>query len=135
MTADAIKSLSERLIAWWRSGLRDGRLDALAPTEVEHIAREFGLSAGELLALDGCGDRASKLLRRMICANGLNYEELRRAYPDVLRDLEIHCSLCTEQKRCRRDLVSGVAPEGFVDYCPNASTFVELQAAALQRLT
>jgi hypothetical protein len=134
ITADAVKRLTERFLAWWRSGLQDGRLNALDPAEVEHMAREFGLSADELSAVNRCGGRASELIRGMVRANGLSYEELRQSHPDVLRDLEIHCSLCVEKKRCRHDLVSGVAPEGFSDYCPNASTFVELQAEALQRL-
>ncbi len=130
----AAKNLLERLVAWWRAGRDDGRLDGLDAAEVEHMAHEFGLSADELLALNRSGAGASELLHRMMRANGLSYEELRRSHPDIVRDLEIHCSLCAEKKRCRRELDSGAAPEGFTEYCPNAPTFVDLQAEALQRL-
>lgn len=127
------KSLLERFLAQWRAGF-DGWFERLDAAEAEHIAREFGLTANELSALSRSGDRAVGLLHRMMRANGLSYEELRQTHPDVVRDLEIHCSLCLKKKRCRRELESGTAPEGFTEYCPNAPTFVELQAEALQRL-
>jgi hypothetical protein len=130
----AVKTLVERLLAWWRAGLDSGRLEALDRAEIDHIAREFGLSADTLLDVERGGRRASELLHRMMRANGLSYEQIRQLCPDVVRDLEIHCSLCSEKGRCRRELDSGDAPEGFADYCPNAPTFVELQAAKLQRL-
>ncbi len=128
------KNLLERFLAWWRAGFKDGRLEALDAAEVEHIAREFGLSGEELTRLNRNGGSATELLHRMMRANGLSYEELRQTHPDVARDLEIHCSLCSKKKRCRRELESGDAPEGFTEYCPNAPTFVELQAESLQRL-
>ena len=132
MSADiegAAKNLVERLLAWWRAGSIE-RLDA---AEIDRIAREFGLVAKDLLAINRNGACASQSLHRMIRAKGLAYEELRQTHADVLRDLEIHCSLCGERKRCRKELDLGAA-EGFADYCPNAPTLVELQAEALQRL-
>jgi hypothetical protein len=127
------KNLLERVLARWSAGF-DGWFERLDAAEAEHIAREFGLTASELSAISRSGARVAELLHRMMRVNGLSYEELRQAHPDVVRDLEIHCSLCSEKKRCRRELESGAAPEGFTEYCPNAPTFVELQAEALQRL-
>jgi len=124
------KDLLDRLLAWWRTE----RFEALDAAEVEHMAREFGLSGEELARLCRDGGGAPALLHRMLRANGLSYEELRQSHPDVVRDLEIHCSLCREKKRCRRELDAGAAPDGVAEYCPNAPTIVELQAESLQRL-
>lgn len=128
------KSFLDRFFAWWRAVRERGALDTLDASELEHIAREFGLSGEELAKVNRDGGRASDLLHRMVRVNGLSYEDLRQTHPDIVRDLEIHCSLCLEKKRCRRELESGAAPEGFTDYCPNAPVIVELQAESLQRL-
>jgi uncharacterized protein DUF6455 len=141
MSADGqarAKNLLKQFLQWWsrcsKGRSEHAQLEALDSAEVEHMAREFGVSADQLLAVSQSRGRASELLHRMMRVNGLSLEELRRSHPDVARDLEIHCSLCNEKRRCRRELESGDAPEGFADYCPNASTFVELQAETLQRL-
>jgi hypothetical protein len=128
------KNLLDRFLVWWRAVREGGGIDALDASERERIAREYGLSGEELARIDHSGGRAADLLHRMMRANGLSYEDVRQTHPDVVRDLEIHCSLCSEKRRCRRELESGAAPEGFTEYCPNAPTMVELQAVSLQRL-
>ncbi|HLW92900.1 MAG TPA: DUF6455 family protein [Roseiarcus sp.] len=129
------KGLFRQVVEWWRSAVREPlEFESLDPSEREHIAREFGLSGRDLAKVNRGGPRSAELLRGMMRANGLSFAELREAHPDVLPDLEIHCSLCLAKGRCLRELASGAAPEGFADYCPNAATFVELQAENLLRL-
>jgi hypothetical protein len=124
-----------QVLAWWRLlASRYCEFAALDSAEMERIAREFGLSRDELVTLSQKGAGGAELLRAMMRANQLSFEKLRDAYPDVARDLEIHCSLCGEKRRCRREIDSGAAPQRFEDYCPNASAFVDLQAETQLRL-
>jgi hypothetical protein len=124
-----------QVLAWWRLlASQESEFAALDSAEIEHIARDFGLSRHELVTLSQKGAGGAELLHAMMRANQLSFERLREAYPDVARDLEIHCSLCREKRRCRREIDSGAAPRRFEDFCPNASTFVELQAETSLRL-
>jgi Family of unknown function (DUF6455) len=116
----------KQAFSWWRKrGASD--LFQLDEREISRIAGELNLSSDQLAAIEKSGDDGAALLRRMILANGLDAESIRRAAPDVLRDLEAHCSLCRQQGRCRREIETGRAPQGFDDYCPNAFTLRRLQ--------
>jgi hypothetical protein len=102
-------------------------LSALDALEISRMAREFKLSPDQFMEINRSGDGGAALLARMMLANGLDVESVRHALPDVVRDLETHCSLCREKGRCQRQIERGRAPEGFEEYCPNALTFLQLQ--------
>src|SRR5271155_1353115 len=119
-------SFLERALSWWRKRVASDLSGFDAP-EISRIAREFNLSPDQLAEIDRSGDGGAALLARMMLTNGLDVEYVRRALPDVVRDLETHCSLCREKGRCQRQIEKGRAPEGFEGYCPNALTFLQLQ--------
>jgi len=119
--------LLKQAFPWWRSG-RASDLFRLDEGEISRIAGELNLSSDQLAEIERSGGDGAALLKGMILANGLDADLIRRAAPDVLRDLEAHCSLCRRKGRCRRDIESGRAPEGFDDYCPNAYTLRRLQS-------
>jgi hypothetical protein len=109
------------------------RFAALGEVEIEQIARELQMTGAQLGEVNRSGCGAAKLLRGALRAERLNYGELRQRLPGVLRDLEIHCSLCEHKRRCARDLAAGAALHAFEVYCPNAATFVDLRGdTALQ---
>ena len=118
--------LFERALSWWRKRLAS-ELSALDEYEISRIARELNLSSRQLAAVNRSGEGGAALLARMMVANGLDAEHVRRALPDVLRDLEAHCSLCRKKGRCRHEIETGRAPGGFEEYCPNALTLLQLR--------
>ena len=119
-------SFLERALSWWRKRVASDLSGFDAP-EISRIAREFNLSPDQLVEIDRSGDGGAALLARMMLTNGLDVEYVRRALPDVVRDLETHCSLCREKGRCQRQIEKGRAPAGFEEYCPNALTSLQLQ--------
>jgi len=118
--------LLEQALSWWRKRYA-ADLSALDEFEISRIAREFSLSSDQLAAVNQSAGGGAALLARIMLANGLDVEAVRRALPDVLRDLEVHCSLCREKGRCQRQIETGGAPKGFEEYCPNALTLLQLQ--------
>jgi hypothetical protein len=132
----SIQNPFQQTAAWLRSRLeRFNGFVALDDAEIEHMARDLKMTGAELTQVERSGEGAARLLRDALRAERLSQEALRERYPHVLRDLEIHCSLCEHKRRCARDLASGAAPLGLEDYCPNAPTFVDLRRVpALQAI-
>jgi hypothetical protein len=125
----AARNLFRQTLGWLQSRLAGAHEFApLDEAEIGQMAREFQMTGAELAEVNRSGCDAAKLLRDALRAERLNYEELRQRLPGVVRDLEIHCSLCEHKRRCARDLASGAAPLGLEDYCPNAPTFADLRS-------
>jgi len=69
--------------AWRRRRTRLAELASCGPAEVEHMARDLGMSRGELSVLAGKWPDAADLLSRR-----LEQVNLAAVEPQVLRDLE-----------------------------------------------
>ena len=58
----------------------------------------------------------------MLTALGIDQDDLARTEPLVLRDMERVCALCSQKRRCDRDLAAGTSAAHYQEYCANAPT-------------
>jgi hypothetical protein len=108
---------------WSRTRTRLAELETCGPAEVEHMARDLGMSRGELSVLAGKWPDSADLLSRR-----LEQVNLARVEPQVLRDLERVCTLCGSKRKCEYDLTVHPAIYAWTEYCPNAPTINALMA-------
>jgi hypothetical protein len=126
-------SLAQRVARWWRAWVKQrGTMAALAdcgPAEIARMARDIGVSgAAELRVLAGKWPNSSDLLSRRLQQFRLDPTAMMRAEPDVVRDLERVCTLCTSRRRCSRDFAAEEPASAWETYCPNAPTLGALIA-------
>ena len=55
------------------------------------------------------GPHAADELPKMLTALRIDQDDLARAEPLVLRDMERVCALCSQKRRCDRDLAAGTS--------------------------
>jgi hypothetical protein len=116
--------LLARVADWWR---RRGELAALPPEEVERMAHDAGLTAGDLRALAARGSGAADLLYERMAVLGLAREDVQRLAPGLMRDLEASCSCCGNKEQCERDLSHHPEDGKWSSYCPNATSLESVQ--------
>ena len=114
--------------AWRRRRTRLAELASCGPAEVEHMARDLGMSRGELSVLAGKWPDSADLLSRR-----LEQVNLAAVEPQVLRDLERVCTLCGSKRKCEYDLTIHPANPTWTEYCPNAPTIGALIAERAAR--
>jgi len=108
---------------WGRRRTRLAELASCGPAEVEHMARDLGMSRGELSVLAGKWPDSVDLLSRR-----LQQVRLGGVEPQVLRDLERVCTLCGSKRKCEYDLTIHPSNRAWTEYCPNAPTITALTA-------
>jgi len=108
---------------WSRRRTTLAELESCGPAEVEHMARDLGMSRGELSVLAGKWPDSTDLLSRR-----LEQVKLARVEPQVLRDLERVCTQCGSKRKCKYDLAVHPSDSAWSDYCPNATTISALMA-------
>jgi hypothetical protein len=108
---------------WSRRRGRLAELQSCGPAEVEHMARDLGMSRGELSVLAGKWPDSADLLSRR-----LEQVKLARVEPQVLRDLERVCTLCGSKRKCEYDLTIHPSGGAWTEYCPNVPTIGALIA-------
>jgi hypothetical protein len=135
--ADERPCIVGRLGRWWRSWSHRRRslaeLECCGPAEIEHIARDLGVSRAELSVLAGKWPDAADLLSRRLEQVNLDRPELARVEPQVLHDLERVCTLCGSKRRCDHDLAIHPSHPAWTEYCPNAPTLSALIAERCER--
>jgi AraC-like DNA-binding protein len=102
--------------------------------ERERIASDLNLSTSELQTLCARDGGAAKLLQKRMSQLHLDKDEIKRAHPAVVRDVERVCALCDSEATCARDFKRSTDPKGWSEYCPNASTLQELQQEAAGKI-
>lgn len=124
------RSLVEVISQWWQDWTNPqsnfSNLSCCVTYEVERVAREVGVTVAELKALARLGPDAADLLPRRVAALGLNSDEVMRAEPRTVQDLQRVCSLCECQKQCARDLAHNSTDSAWEKYCPNVETLKAL---------
>lgn len=119
------------ILQWIRDRSRSNDLNdlqACGEKEVERMARDAGLSAGEFRALASLGPNAPDLLERRMTVLDLDLVEVSAFEPQTFQDLQRVCSSCESHRRCLRDLARNPSNSAWKDYCPNAVTLMALDA-------
>jgi hypothetical protein len=97
--------------------------------DVERIARDIGITGHELRALAQMPANRPLLLYQRLAALHLDPNDDARIQSAVLRDLQVHCAMCPDKKRCAGDFAVRTLDATWQDYCPNAHTLRALVAA------
>lgn len=94
--------------------------------EMPAIARDLGLTELQLRALALQEPGVPKHLKRMVAALEMT-DKFESADSTLSRDMQSLCSLCSNKRRCGRELRDGTASQSFNDFCPNAHNLVALR--------
>jgi Family of unknown function (DUF6455) len=117
---------------WWRDWKRQraaiDELNCCGPAELARVARDVSLTPSELRTLAGKWPGSASLLPLRIGSLGFDTEQIRRAEPQVMRDLERVCAQCTSKTRCEHDLDRNDKDRVWRDYCPNVATLDALRS-------
>jgi hypothetical protein len=124
-----------RVFDWIRTHTQSGAdISGFSASEIGVLAEDIGLSQADLQQVALHPADNSELMQRMMAALGLDAAALERSDPAVMRDVEATCTRCRETRSCRQDLAAGTPGVHCGEYCPNASTFIELiEACAPQQ--
>jgi len=120
-----LEHVVDAIVDWvnkYRLRFDDGGLGQCGADDVKLIAKDLGLSTGELEDIAARGPGAADQLRRMLQALGVDPDVFADRDPATMRDLQRLCAACTHKNRCRHELAHGTAVAHFHEYCPNAYT-------------
>ena len=107
-------------------------LDRCGPSERAHIAHDVGVSSADLSILAGKWPNSADLLLRRMDESNLDATEIKKAEPQVIRDLQRTCSFCMSKRKCSHDLATKPSDPAWQSYCPNTTT---LKALIAERAT
>lgn len=126
----SVLTLLRRTLDEWRGAgdlwSRVDRLETLTAEEVGRLASDIGLTREELLRTVGRPGGSVELLHRRLGALGVDQDELRSQWPQLLAELERTCAGCTQRERCATEMAADPLPPGWDSYCPNSGTLKTL---------
>jgi hypothetical protein len=133
---DARKLPLGRALAGWVRAMASrfvnyGELEGLDRTEFAQIARDLNLSPPELYAISTGGNLSAGLLNKRMAEFGLSPELVKKQHPEVSRDLERVCGMCSSKKRCAAEFEQQGSDPSRSDYCPNTQTLQALEGESL----
>lgn len=123
-----MSALMKQVRNWFAAGRRRSELNRIDASELNRIAGDAGVSAGELGELVAEGTEAASLLPRRLHAESMDMNEIVQSEPATLRDMQRVCSHCGHHTRCEFDLDRDPADTAWQTYCPNVQTMRALQA-------
>ena len=95
--------LVRRLIHWCREWIYTRRtmahLDRCGPAEMERVAHDLAMAKADLRILAGKWPASLNFLSRRMEELKLDGTEIPRVEPEVVRDLQRVCSLCSSQRK------------------------------------
>jgi len=97
----------------------EGDLAHCGAEEVALVARDIGISPGELIFIANKGPHAADELPKLLSALGVDPQKLD---PAIKRSLQRICISCGHKDQCQHNLAAGTAASNYHDYCPNATT-------------
>lgn len=118
----------KRLAQWWRDLTVAPLTTAVGDVEATKIASDVGVTIAELETVRHMGAAAAYPMYRRMASLGLDEEQITRAEPGVLNDLQRVCSMCAEKRQCVHELRADPSDTHWQDYCPNMPTFEALEA-------
>ena len=121
-----------RLVRFWQDWIKRRsavvQLGCCDRAEVTRMAHDIGVSSEELYALAGKWPDSTELLLRRLDESKLDATEIKKSEPQVMRDLERVCTLCTSKRKCSHDLATKPSDPAWQSYCPNTTTLKSLVA-------
>ncbi|MBX3513895.1 MAG: hypothetical protein KIT15_08275 [Xanthobacteraceae bacterium] len=96
-------------------------LHALDAAQVEELARDIGVTAGDLYRLEQAGSEPVAMPRRL-ALEGVNPAVVEAKWPSVWKDMQRVCSLCDNREICRDNLASARGACDLPRYCPNTGS-------------
>lgn len=114
-----VKRLLARIEDWGRSN----ELANLSRDEMQHLAHDIGLDAGDLTRLAAGESDASRLLYARLQTLGLTMAAIQAKGAGSARDMERTCGLCADRALCEHDLEYRPESEDWRRVCPNSWTF------------
>ncbi|WFU41263.1 hypothetical protein QA640_01620 [Bradyrhizobium sp. CB82] len=126
-----VQDLIDSFAGWLKHRRELNEMRQLDRSDFNRIASDLRVSPVDLEELVRHGHHAADELPKMLEQLGISEEQLGRAQPLLLRDMERVCALCRNKPQCDRDLADGSAAENYHGYCPNASTLTSLDRADL----
>ena len=123
------QSLLGSMLAWCRARIKGGLesdFGCCDEFEIERMARDIRMSAGELRAMARKGPKAANLLQRRMVALDLDPKEVAWLEPAAARDLQRVCTMCKSHRRCAWDFARRAPLATWKNYCPNTSTLEAL---------
>ena len=118
-----VEALLARVRDWWRT---QNELADINRNELDRVAADLGMTAGDLEDLVARGPDATNLLYERMRVLGISREEVARAAYGIMRDLEKTCACCNEKGVCKEDLTKTPDDPGWKSYCPNAVSLESL---------
>ena len=95
--------------------------------EAARLAEDVGIPLSDLRSIALRGPDGAKELAAMLRALSIDPDALDKFRPEIMRDLQHHCCLCSNKAECREDLAAGRAAETYREVCSNASTLDALK--------
>jgi len=121
-----VQDLIDSFASWLKHRREMAEMRQLDRSDFDRIANDLRIAPDDLEELVRNGKHAADELPKMLEQLGISAEELGRAQPLLLRDMERVCALCHHKAQCDRDLADGAAAENHYGYCGNASTLESL---------
>lgn len=113
----------------YRQQQRDRReLETCSVAEISSIARDLRLKPDELMSLVNEETKTTGALHELLAVLGINAKSLRLNDPNVMRELQRRCNMCSRKPRCAYHLDHGTAFEFYREYCPNTEILDDLTA-------
>lgn len=113
---------------WRRRRVASREIASCDRAVIEGIAREFGLSVGELRDLAELGPGTTDLLYQRLNALGIDRATFTRI-PLLQADLERCCAQCQHKAQCAHELDAHPRDEHWQSYCSNALTLSSIASA------
>jgi hypothetical protein len=131
-TTQLTGGLVERLLARLESWGRGNELSGFSHAELERIASDVGVSAGDLERLAATDSDASRLLYARLESLGLRMEAIEAKGLGARRDMERTCALCGDRALCAHDLEERPDSPEWRKVCPNNDTFEMMERLGTQ---
>ncbi len=128
MSAQTDPTLLAKAIEWIKTrASRDNELLAMSRMDLHYLAADLGITEADVREVVPKVTDHSDLMDKMMRSRGLDPAAVRRAFRGLVRDMEVTCARCRDDRICRRELESGTASVYADDFCPNAATMAALR--------
>ena len=122
MSARTDPNLLSRAFDWIKvRASRDNEVAAMSRMDLHYLAADLGITEADVREVVPRVTDHSDLMDKMMRARGLDPDAVRRSFSALVRDMEVTCARCRDDRICRRELESGTAAQYCHDFCANAT--------------